>query len=329
MPSLDTAESPTVERFRRAPEPSRTVSAAPQPDPAAGGRLALWLRRLSEARGFQLASTGVILFNAVLIGAETYKPIYQDFGPELVGLDMACVAFFIAEIVIRMGGYGRRPWRFFGNGWNVFDFIVVAAAFIPGLRENITVLRLFRLARIVRIVRSFSQLRILLSAVWRSMPGTIGLIGISGIVLYLYGMVGWILFGEALPEQYGSIGSAVLTLFMLMTMDEVATTVRHGIEITDWAIPYYLSFVMLGGFVLINLLIGVVITSMEEARNIEKGEAAQAKAVPLPVQATEHVDTAEILVRLDVLQRTVMELKRQQATADTPPVKTRKRKRKR
>lgn len=257
--------------------------------------------RLAEARSFQLTSTVVIVFNAVLIGVETYSSIVAKIGPLLHFLDELCLTFFIVELVIRLTAHGRTPWRFFRSGWNCFDFLVVAAGLLPGLRENVTLLRLIRLARIVRLIRVFPSLRILLTAVGRSLPGALGLFVVGVVVLYLYGVLGWILFGKAQPEEFGTIGSAVLTLFFLLTMDSVGLTVREGIEITALALPYYISFILFGAFVLINLLIGVVITSMEEARQIE-GDSKTAKT---PEVEDPPPDTREILAKIAELQAMV------------------------
>lgn len=275
------------------------ASAAPQ------GKTSRWCHRLAESRGFQLTSTGVIVFNAILIGVETYPSILTEYGGLLRILDELCLAFFIGELVIRLGAFGRRPWQFFRNGWNCFDFLVVAAGLLPGLRENVTLLRLIRLARIVRLVRVLPSLRILLTAVARSLPGAVSLVLVGAVVLYLYGVLGWILFGQALPEQFGTIGDAVLTLFFLMTMDSVGATVREGMEITSLAIPYYVSFILLAAFVLINLLIGVVITSMEEARAIEDGPVDTSTGEP---SSEPPVDTTEIMAKITELQALVARL---------------------
>ena len=247
----------------------------------------------------------MIVFNAILIGVETYPSILTEYGGLLRILDELCLAFFIGELVIRLGAFGRRPWQFFRNGWNCFDFLVVAAGLLPGLRENVTLLRLIRLARIVRLVRVLPSLRILLTAVARSLPGAVSLVLVGAVVLYLYGVLGWILFGQALPEQFGTIGDAVLTLFFLMTMDSVGATVREGMEITSLAIPYYVSFILLAAFVLINLLIGVVITSMEEARAIEDGPVDTSTGEP---SSEPPVDTTEIMAKITELQALVARL---------------------
>lgn len=261
--------------------------------------------RIANASWFSWLSTAVIILNAVVIGVGTYPAATVRAGHVLSFLDEACLAYFVVEVAIRFFAYGANPLRFFRNGWNGFDFVVVGAALVPGLRENVTLLRLIRLARTVRLMKFFPSLRILLTAVWRSLPGALGLIGVCVVVLYLYGMLGWILFADAKPVEYGSVGRAVLTLFGLLTLDNVIDVVRDGMRVTAWAVPYYVSYIFFAGFILVNLLIGVVITSMEEARQIEgAGTRFRARKPETPA------GSAEILARLAELQRTVDELRR-------------------
>ena len=113
---------------------------------------------------------------------------------------------FVVELLLRIGAYGRRPWEFFRDGWNIFDFIVIGVAFLPGVRESSTLLRLARLARVVRIVRLFPDLRVLLAGVWRSVPPLFAIALATGMLLFVYGMVGWTLFATSSPTTGGTSG---------------------------------------------------------------------------------------------------------------------------
>ncbi len=152
----------------------------------------------------------------------------------------------------------------------MFDLLVVAVAFMPFARENATVLRLLRLARVLRAARFLPQLRIVIVAVGKSLPGTLSFALVGALLLYVYAMVGWVFFADEDPEHYGSLGRAALTLFLLITLDGLGDAVRGGLEISRWTVFYFGSFVLLGSFVLVNLLIGVVINSLEEARELEE-----------------------------------------------------------
>lgn len=223
--------------------------------------LARRCRALTEARWFAVTVFTLILTNAALLGVETYSGLVDDWHRWLRLAEHACVAAFTVEIVLRLAAHADRPRSFFRDPWNLFDLAVVLSAFLPVVRENTTVLRLLRLARVLRTARFLPQLRVFLVAVGRSLPGTLSFLVVGALLLYVYAMVGWVFFAQHDPEHFGSIGRAVLTLFLLMTLDGIGDAVRAGLEISRWSIVYYASYVLLASFVLVNVLIGVVITS--------------------------------------------------------------------
>ncbi|MEV0494057.1 ion transporter [Streptomyces atratus] len=234
--------------------------------------LARRCRTLTEARWFAATVFTLILTNAALLGMETYSGLVGDWYRWLRLAEHACVAAFTVEIVLRLAAHADRPRAFFRDPWNLFDLAVVLSAFLPVVRENTTVLRLLRLARVLRTARFLPQLRVFLVAVARSLPGTLSFLVVGALLLYVYAMVGWVFFARHDPEHFGSIGRAVLTLFLLMTLDGIGDAVRAGLEISRWSIVYYASYVLLASFVLVNVLIGVVITSLDEARDLETEE---------------------------------------------------------
>ncbi|MFE5935571.1 ion transporter [Streptomyces sp. NPDC056470] len=266
-------------------------------------RVAERCREITEARWFATAVFLLILGNAAVLGVETYAGVSARWHTELQTVEHLFLAAFTAEMVLRAGAHASRPLDFFRDPWNVFDLVVVLAAFVPAARENSTVLRLLRLARVLRAARFLPQLRIVLVAVGRSLPGTVSFLLVGALLLYVYAMVGWVFFAGHDPEHFGSIGRAVLTLFLLMTLDGLGDAVHAGLEISRWSFLYYVSYVLIASFVLVNVLIGVVINSLEEAREIEKAEmeavgqkdaekaSVETRAVVKGVAATKAVDT--------------------------------------
>lgn len=232
--------------------------------------LARRCRAVTEARWFALTVFAVILLNAALLGVETYSGAVAQWHFWLRLAEHACLAAFTAEILLRLAAHADRPRDFFKDPWNLFDLAVVLCAFLPVVRENTTVLRLLRLARVLRTARFLPQLRIVLVAVARSLPGTLSFLLVGALLLYVYAMVGWVFFGTHDPDHYGSIGRAVLTLFLLMTLDGIGDAVHAGLAISRWSLAYYASYVLIASFVLVNVLIGVVITSLDEAREMER-----------------------------------------------------------
>ncbi len=225
--------------------------------------------RLADSSAFNLAIFAVILANAVVLGLETYDGVRREWGATLATLNDVFLGVFVVELAIRLIGFGSRPQDFFRSGWNIFDFVVVAASFAPGLRENALLLRLARLARVLRIVRLLPDLRVLTVAVGRSIPGVLSLVVLALIVLFVYGMVGWTIFADHAPRQYGTIGEAMLTLFVTLTLENLPDQIALGRELSEWTILFFVSYALVAAFLIFNILIGVVINSLEEARAIE------------------------------------------------------------
>ncbi|MFB7368559.1 ion transporter [Streptomyces sp. NPDC056222] len=241
-------------------------------------RVAERCREITEARWFATAVFLLILGNAAVLGVETYAGVTARFHAELQLVEHLFLAAFTTEMLLRFGVHAVRPRDFFRDPWNVFDLVVVLTAFVPAARENSTVLRLLRLARVLRAARFLPQLRIVLVAVGRSLPGTVSFLLVGALLLYVYAMVGWLFFAGHDPQHFGSIGRAVLTLFLLMTLDGLGDAVHAGLQISRWSFLYYVSYVLIASFVLVNVLIGVVINSLEEAREIEKAETEKDEA---------------------------------------------------
>ena len=225
--------------------------------------------RLASAPAFERFILAVILANAVVLGAETYESVDREHGALLDTLNEVFLGVFVVEVLIRFAAAGFSPRRYFASGWNVFDFLVVGGAFVPGLRENATLLRLLRLLRIVRAVRLLPDLRVLVVAVGRSLPGVGSLALLTFLLLFVYGMVGWLIFDDHMPDRFGDVGNAMLTLFVLLSLENMPDLLDRGREVSEWTVAYFISFALLAAFILFNLFIGIVINSMEEARRLE------------------------------------------------------------
>ena len=225
--------------------------------------------RVADSRAFNLTVFLVIVGNAAVLGLETYDGIREDAGGLLDTLNEVFLAVFVVELAIRIGAFGSHPQGFFRSGWNIFDFVVVAASFAPGLRENATLLRLARLARVVRIIRILPDLRLLVTAMGRSLPAVASLGLLTVVLLYVYGIVGWVIFDDHDPERYGTVGQAMLTLFVMLSLENLPENIDMGLELSSWTVLYFISYTLLAAFLIFNLLIGVVINSLEQAHELE------------------------------------------------------------
>ena len=240
------------------------------------GRLA----RLVDSDTFNLCIAAVIVANAIVLGLETFPSLTAEYGETLTLANNICYAIFVVELVVRFASYGRRPQDFFKSGWNVFDLIIIGGVWIPGVRENATLLRILRLARIARLLRFLPDARVLIATVVRSIPPLGSIVVLTFLILFIYGMVGWAIFGQALPETWGTITRAMLTLFVLLTLENFPTYLEEAMSVTPWATLYFVSYVLVAAFVIFNLLIGIIISSMESAREREALREAQEKSGP-------------------------------------------------
>ncbi len=232
--------------------------------------------RIADSGRFQGFILAVIVANAIVLGLQTYEEIEREAGDFLLVLDGVFLGVFVVELIIRILAYGPglRGYRdFFREGWNVFDFIVIGAAFIPFLRENVTLLRLIRLLRVVRVVSVLPDLRVLMRGMVKSLLpiGTMAFVGL--LLLYVYGMVGWILFHDEIPAHWGTIGESMLTLFVVMTLENFPQYMEEATAVYPQAWIFFVSYVLVASFLVINVLIAIIINSIEEARRDEALES--------------------------------------------------------
>jgi voltage-gated sodium channel len=271
------------------------------------------LAKVVDSPAFAALVLGVIVANAIVLGLQTYDDVVDDYGGLLDLLNDVFLGFFVGELALRMASYGRRPHDFFREPWNVFDFVIIAAAFIPGLRSNSTLLRLARMLRVVRVVRLLPELRVLTLAMARSLPPLFSMAVLTTVILFVYGMVGWVFFGDEDPERWGDIGEAMLTLFVLLTLENLPSTLEAGMEIEPLSIIYFeplsiiyfVTFVLVAALIVLNVLIGVVLHSMQEARAIHAREELLARGEA----ATE--DQVALEVRIERMREALDELERE------------------
>lgn len=256
-------------------------------------------KRIAEAAWFQQLITAVILFAGALVGAETYPSFHHEHAELMHVLDRIVLGIFTLEIVIKLVAQGSKPWRYFRDPWNVFDFVVVTASFLPlGAGQMIVVLRLVRLLRVLRLVRALPKLQILVSALLKSIP-SMGYVSVLLLLLfYVYGVAAVFLFGQNDPIHFGNLQTSLLTLFRVVTLEDWADlmyTEMYGCakfgydanpELCTHSTAYpigspifFVSFVLLGTMIILNLFIGVIMNGMNEAHadaEKERTEAARA-----------------------------------------------------
>jgi len=273
-------------------------------------------RKVADAAVFQGFILVVIVLNAITLGIQTYD-ISDGLDSALSTLDGIFLGIFVVELAIRIAAFGKRPQDFFRDGWNVFDFVVIGAAFAPGLRGDATLLRIVRLLRVVRLVTVLPDLRILVRALVRSIPPIISLVVLTIMLMYVYGMLGWILFGDQDPENWGDIGQALLSTFTMLTLENWPALLDAGTAIHPASWIFFVSYVLLASFLVINILIAIIINSMEEVHAAEREEERADR-----LEHLDDGDTVTIAERLAALRGAIDELELDLERGGVPPAKT-------
>jgi voltage-gated sodium channel len=248
------------------PESTATAAPTPKPTPA----IVAVCKKLVANPAFDLVIVVVILINAVILGLETFDSVAAGYHGVFDVLYNVILGIYVIEILIRFTATGWDVRAYVADRWNVFDFIVVAAVLIPGLRGAAMVLRLVRLARIVRIVRFLPDLRLIIGAIGRAIPGVASLAAATALLIFIYGMLGWVFFAGHDPVHYGNVGQAMLTLFVMLTLENFPDNVYMGQEVSQWSVLFFISYAVIMSFLIFNLFIGLVLSAMEEARGADR-----------------------------------------------------------
>ncbi len=242
-------------------------------------------KNLTESSFFQRFIIAVIVLNGAVVGMETYPGFAARWGGILELINQLCLAIFTVEITLRILAHGKRPWRFFTDGWNVFDFVIVGAAYLPGLSEQSTLLRLIRLLRVLRLLSTLPSLQMMVAALVHSIPRIGQMALMASLLFYIYAVAGTSLFGHHDPEHWGSLHVALLSLFRTLTLEDWTDLMYTAMEAYPWAWIFFVSFVLLATFIIFNMLIGIILNSMEEARaKIHEEQVAAAGTADLDAE---------------------------------------------
>ena len=229
-------------------------------------RLTAPLQKLVESIWFEYFIIAVILANAVLLGLGTSSRIERDYGDWLYLGNRVALGIFVAEAVLKMVALAPRSHRYFASGWNVFDFAVIVFSFVPATAEFAMISRLARLLRVVRLITMVKDLRIIVAGLVRAIPSVGHVMVLMSIVVYIYAIMGYHLFSEHDPEHWGSLGLAMLTLFEMITLEGWVDVMGAVRDVYPLAWLYFVSFIVMGTFVVINMVIGIIINSLDEAK---------------------------------------------------------------
>lgn len=215
----------------------------------------------------------VILFNAVILGLETSQQVMATAGPLIVTLDRICLAIFTAEIAAKLFAQGGR---FFRNGWNLFDFVVVGISLLPST-GGLSVLRALRILRVFRVISVAPSLRRVVEGFVTALPGMGSVFLLMGIIFYIGAVIATKLFGNAFPDWFGNLAQSAYTLFQIMTLESWSMgIVRPVMEVFTYAWAFFVPFILITTFAVVNLLVGLIVNSMQDAHHEEENAATDA-----------------------------------------------------
>ena len=216
---------------------------------------------------------GVIIFNAIILGMETSKPIMDAAGPLIIFLDRLCLAIFVIELVAKFFAY---RFAFFRNGWNIFDFIIVGISLAPG-SGGLSVLRALRILRLLRVISVAPSLRRVVEGFVTALPGMGSVFVLMGMMFYIGAVMATKLFGESFPEWFGTLGKSGYSLFQIMTLESWSMgIVRPVMEVYPYAWAFFVPFILVTTFAVVNLLVGLIVNSMQDAHAAESNAAQNA-----------------------------------------------------
>ena len=279
-------------------------------------------KRIAETQWFTNFILGVIVLAGVVVGMQTYKEFEADNHALLSTLDTVILWIFVLEAAIKIIAKGNKPLDYFKDPWNVFDFTIVVVCFLPIGGKFIPVLRLARVLRVLKLVSAIPRLQILVNAVLKSIP-SIGYVFLLGILhFYIYGCMATFLFSENDPVHFRNLQTSMLSLFRAVTLEDwtdlmyinmygsanygydestYAALANIGItedKIVSTASPlaagaFFVSFILTGAMIVLNLFVGVMLTGMDEAKKeTEIAEAAKRKEV-------DNLDIKEELIQME------------------------------
>ena len=258
------------------------------------------LLSIVESRAFNAAITAVIIIKAITLGLETWPRAMNAAGPLLLAIDTAALWVFTVEIGLKLWVYRSR---FVRDGWNVFDFVIVTIAWLPAAGP-LSVLRALRIMRVLRLVSVVPQMRTVVGALFKALPGMGSIVAVLTLVFYVAAVMATKLFGAEFPEWFGSIGASMYSLFQVMTLESWSMgIVRPVMEEHPGAWAFFVPFIVVTTFTVLNLFIALIVNSMQSLQ-AETSKRQEREA------SVAHDERELLLRRIDTLSDEVRQMHR-------------------
>lgn len=257
-----------------------------------------------EHSAFSNTIVALIFLNAIIVGLETIPTVYTKYRDWLYMSDRLLLWVFTVEVVLRFIA-AKPAIRFFKNGWNVFDFIIVASGHLFAGAHFVTVLRVLRVLRLLRAISVIPSLQRLVNALLLTIPALGNILLLMGLIFYIFAVMGTMLFAEVAPEYFGSLPLSVLTLFQVVTLESWASGVMRPIFAeVPWAWAYFVSFILVGTFVIFNLFVGVIVNNVEKAEQRNDEDDADRSSAQDIARLRQEIAELKALIREERTDKT-------------------------
>lgn len=294
--------------------------------------------KIANSTWFQSLIIAVILLAGVVVGIQTYElssETVRGYSNLLSVIDTTILIIFTIEVVVKVLAEGNKPWNYFTDPWNIFDFLIVAVCYLAFVMPTIdagfiAVLRLARILRVFKLVTALPKLQMLVGALLKSIPSMFYVGILLGLLFYIYAAMGVFVFGENDPVHFGSLHKSMLSLFRVVTLEDWTDIMyinMYGCDHGIWGYSpengclnpkanpivgafFFVSFVLIGTMIVLNLFIGVIMSAMDEVREEEEERVALEKALATNsgTSIEQHID--QIGTQIDSLKKELELLKR-------------------
>lgn len=245
------------------------------------------LSEFLEGPRFSNFILAVIVLNALTLGLETSKTAVAAIGPLISLIDDICLSIFVIELVAKL--YAFR-FKFFRSGWNIFDFVIVGIALAPGT-GGLAVLRALRILRVLRVISVAPSLRRVVEGFVTALPGMGSVFVLMAMIFYIGAVMATKLFGDSFPDWFGTLGRSGYSLFQIMTLESWSMgIVRPVMQEFPYAWAFFVPFIMVTTFAVVNLLVGLIVNSMQDAHS-EESNAATDSYRDLVLQRLDAIET--------------------------------------
>lgn len=224
---------------------------------------------------FEKTIIGLIVLNGIVLGMETSSHLQAEYGTQFEFVSQFILLVFIIEAVMKIIAVAPQFSRYFSSGWNLFDFSVVLLSLVPSTGEFAMIARLARLLRVMRLISTIPELRLIVTTLVKSLPGMMHVVLLMSVIFYIYAVAGFHLYSEHDPELWGTLGLSLLTLFRVVTLEDWTDVMYTAMEMNPYSWIFFVSFVVVGTFVVINLFIAVVLNNLDEAKQARLDELRQ------------------------------------------------------